>query len=208
MTDAGGAHASGPWVDLRFRVEGGPLPLDHRRGLARAVAACLPWLEQQPDVAIRLEHLSLGAGGCWLVSQRTRLLLRLPAKRTDDAKRLAGSTLPLGDGPLRVGQPGLRDLRPWGTLFAQLVVSEGRDELHFMEHVAAELTRLNIGGRPICGRMQASVIDDLKGFSLMVDGLGAEQARRLMACGLGPHRHLGCGLFVPHKSAAAVGSPD
>jgi len=41
----------------------------------------------------------------------------------------------------------------------------------------------------------------------MVDQLSAAQALRLMEHGLGAHRRLGCGLFVPHRSAAAVGAP-
>jgi len=43
-------------------------------------------------------------------------------------------------------------------------------------------------------------------FSLMLHALPEEQSLRLQRCGLGPHRLLGCGIFVPHKSAAAVGS--
>jgi CRISPR/Cas system CSM-associated protein Csm4 (group 5 of RAMP superfamily) len=39
----------------------------------------------------------------------------------------------------------------------------------------------------------------------MLDGLEPEDALRLQASGIGPDRSLGCGLLVPHKSAAAVG---
>jgi hypothetical protein len=46
----------------------------------------------------------------------------------------------------------------------------------------------------------------LQGFSLMLDGLSAAHALRLLETGMGPHRLLGCGVFVPHKSAAAVGT--
>ena len=42
-------------------------------------------------------------------------------------------------------------------------------------------------------------------FSMMLHALVPEQSLRLQQHGLGPHRLLGCGLFVPHKSAAAVG---
>jgi len=47
----------------------------------------------------------------------------------------------------------------------------------------------------------------LRGYSLMLDGLSAADSLRLQETGIGRHRRLGCGVFVPHKSAAAVGSP-
>ena len=58
------------------------------------------------------------------------------------------------------------------------------------------------------GRVLAIETERLHGYSLMLDGLSAEGALRLLDAGLGPHRRLGCGLFVPHKSAAAVGAPS
>ena len=42
----------------------------------------------------------------------------------------------------------------------------------------------------------------------MLDHLDRGDARRILDTGLGPHRLWGCGVFVPHKSAAAVGAPD
>jgi CRISPR-associated protein Cas6 len=88
-----------------------------------------------------------------------------------------------------------------------VAADEGVDELAFLQVVQAELAALGIAGRPICGRLQAMEADRLHGYSLMLDGLSAEGALRLLEAGLGPHRRLGCGLFVPHKSAAAVGAP-
>jgi hypothetical protein len=41
----------------------------------------------------------------------------------------------------------------------------------------------------------------------MLDGLNAAHSLRVLEAGLGPHRRLGCGLFVPHKSSVAVGTP-
>jgi hypothetical protein len=41
----------------------------------------------------------------------------------------------------------------------------------------------------------------------MLDGLVADQSLIVLEAGLGAHRRLGCGLFVGHKSAAAVGTP-
>ena len=60
----------------------------------------------------------------------------------------------------------------------------------------------------MCGRQQALAngANPSVGYSLMLDGLSPAHAQQLMEQGLGPHRLWGCGLFIPHKSAAAVGS--
>jgi hypothetical protein len=44
------------------------------------------------------------------------------------------------------------------------------------------------------------------GYSLMLDGLSPAASLRVLESGLGRHRRLGCGVFVPHKSSAAVGA--
>ena len=44
-----------------------------------------------------------------------------------------------------------------------------------------------------------------RGFSLMIAGLDAPTSLRLQHRGIGGERGRGCGIFVPHKSVAAVG---
>jgi hypothetical protein len=46
----------------------------------------------------------------------------------------------------------------------------------------------------------------IAGFSLMLHGLSVADSLRVQRAGIGPHRLLGCGIFVPHRSAAAVGA--
>jgi CRISPR-associated protein Cas6 len=87
------------------------------------------------------------------------------------------------------------------------VASAAADEAGFMHEVEAELQQLGVPCRPICGRQQTLEAGTLQGFSLMLDGLSAAAALQLLQRGLGLHRRLGCGLFVPHRSAAAVGTP-
>jgi hypothetical protein len=65
-----------------------------------------------------------------------------------------------------------------------------------------------VRAQPVCGRWQSLERGRLVGCSLMLSGLDREQSLRVLRHGLGGHRRLGCGLFVPHKSAAAVGMPD
>jgi hypothetical protein len=78
----------------------------------------------------------------------------------------------------------------------------------FLRAARAELDALGVPCRAICGRHQVTEAQALQGYSLMLDGLSAAGALCVLQAGLGRHRRLGCGIFVPHKSAAAVGTPS
>ena len=193
-------------IDLAFALQGRTLPADHRSRIAAAVAALLPWLAAAPGAGLHRLKLAQGSGQV-LLSPRTRLVLRVPEERADDARALEGRTLDIGGHALQVGRAQARELLPWGTLFAPLVASDDGDEQGFLQRVDAELHALGIQARAISGRAQRLEDGALQGFSLMVDGLSARAAATLLQHGLGAHRLQGCGLFVPHRSAAAVGTP-
>jgi CRISPR-associated protein Cas6 len=201
-------EARAAMVDLAFAVEGDVLPRDHRRSLADAVLRALPWLvELQPRAGVHRLNVS-GAGAAQvLLSRRTRLVLRLPRERAHEAAGLAGTHLDIGGHGLRLGEAHVRELLPWGTLYAHFVASEESDEAAFLRAVEAELESLGVRCRAICGRAQEVDAGRLHGYSVMLDGLSAADALRMQEQGLGAHRELGCGVFVPHKSAAAVGTP-
>ena len=193
-------------VDLAFTLTGLTLPHGHRQPLAAALERELPWLPQTPGAGMHRLNLSQGGDGQALLSQRTRLLLRVPRDRVADALRLQGQVIDLFGHRLQLGPAQVRELLPWGSLYAHVVASLSADEGGFMLEVEVELRRLGLRCRPICGRRQALETDDLQGYSLMLDGLSAADSLGLLQRGIGPPRRLGCGLFVPHRSAAAVGA--
>jgi len=194
-------------VDLAFALQGKTVPRDYRRPLAAALELALPWLTGAPGAGVHRLNLSPGAGEQALLAQRTRLVLRLPREGAGAARALEGQCLDLAGHPLQVGRLQTRELLPWNTLYAHLVASASADEAAFMQEVDAELQQLGVPCRPICGRHQTLEAGTLQGFGLMLDGLTAAAALQLLQLGLGRHRRLGCGLFVPHRSAAAVGTP-
>lgn len=202
-------------VDLSFEILGGELPGEHRLALAEAVAAVLPWWAEPQQPAPGLHRLNLSRGsGTALLSRRTRLALRVPRERAVDAHRLAGRRLPLGTQGLHLGEGQQRELLPWGTLYAHLViqaVAPACGEAAFQQALESELRLLGVQARAICGREQALepalAGAARRGQGVMLDGLSAADALRVMDHGIGPHRAWGCGIFVPHKSAAAVGAP-
>lgn len=196
-------------VDLAFALHGRTLERDHRRALADALVGQLDWLGDEPRAGVHRLNLSAGGDDAALLSRRTRLTLRIPRARAAQAAVLSGRTLKVQGHVLTLGETQLRELLPWGTLYAHLVAAdEGHDEAAFLERLHAELRGRGIACRVICGRRQALDHGALNGFGVMLDHLDRADARRILDTGLGPHRLWGCGVFVPHKSAAAVGAPD
>ena len=59
----------------------------------------------------------------------------------------------------------------------------------------------------ICGLAQRGPQGELRGYSVMIDRLSADDSLAVQRHGVGAGRRLGYGVFVPHKSAAAVGAP-
>jgi CRISPR-associated protein Cas6 len=195
-------------VDVAFLLQGQTLALarDHRHALAAALTQALPWLAAVPGAGVHWLNVSAGGGARALLSQRTRLSLRLPRDRVPDAAALSGQTLQVAGTALPLGAAQVRELLPHGSLYAHLVAAPSDDELAFLHAVQTETAALGITCRAICGRHQRVEAGTLQGYSLMLDGLSPAHALRLLQTGIGPHRLLGCGLFVPHKSAAAVGT--
>jgi CRISPR-associated protein Cas6 len=150
------------------------------------------------------------AGGRLAVNRRSRLMLRLPATRVRDALALCGAAIQIEDAALAVGRAMTRALIPHGTLYAHRVAAVEDDELAFMKAVASGMEQLAIRGDFICGKRSSVRSDagEVAGFSLMLTGLRPAESVRVQTAGLGPHRKLGFGIFVPHRSTAAVGSDE
>ncbi|HEX6363477.1 MAG TPA: type I-MYXAN CRISPR-associated protein Cas6/Cmx6 [Albitalea sp.] len=195
-------------VDVAFPLAGTTLPRDHRRLLADALDASLPWLAATPGAGVHRIKVVEGDAATALVSRRSRLVVRAPRARAGVLGALAGEALAVGGHRVRLGAPDVRELLAHRTLYAEFVVAPADDELAFLEGVERELAALGVTCGRVCGRPRA--IDGgsgpLAGFSLMLDALSPADSMRILEQGIGAHRRLGCGLFVPHRSAAAVGA--
>ena len=193
-------------VDVIFPVDGKFLPRDHAQMLHLAVCAQWPQLLDEAGAGIHAIKLVTGTGAQAMLSRRARLLLRMsqqPAKVLLDTQ---GIDLQIDGQMIRLGPPHARALQPHTTLYAYRVAAANADEPAFMAGIASELAAMGVRGEQVCGkhqhmRLDAGAVDT---FSLMLHGLAPEHSLRLQQQGLGPHRLFGCGLFIPHKSAAAV----
>ena len=203
-------------ADLSFRIRCTSLPTDHSWALYRALCEVLPWLADEKQAAVH-RIFDAASGNGWLrsdddfmqLSRRTRLYLRLPKSRFDDAFALCGRTLNVGGFSLTVGDAKVRALTAWHTLFARSVVCESDDEETFSRAVSDSLAAINI--RPpkmLCGIRHsfcnAESGAEIYARSVLLADLELEESIRLQQTGLGENRLLGCGIFLPHKSIGAV----
>jgi len=198
---------SAAMVDVAIPLRGRSLPRDHAEALAEALCRVLPWLAAEPTAGIHPVKVVPGEGTEGLLSGRARLLMRLPREREGDLAPLAGCSVTVGRCELVLGAPKAFDLLPHGTLYAPMVAAEGNDEAAFMQGVMTQLKALGVEAHCICGkaRLMHHQGASIAGFSLMLHGLKPAHSLLIQQAGLGPHRSLGCGIFVPHRSAAAVG---
>jgi CRISPR-associated protein Cas6 len=194
-------------LDFAFAVAGDVIDRDHAAALYRALAALLPWLEDEPLAGVHpMRGLTPSTAGM-LVGGRTRIVLRIPEHRAEACATLQGADLRI-PAPLHIGAASRRELLAYPVLHSRLVITGAQDEAQFVRDVDAGLAELGIDCETIVGRRGELAADSQHrwvGYSLMLHGLSAEHSLRAQERGLGLHRKLGCGLFVPHKSVAAVG---
>lgn len=208
-------------VDLVFDMTCRCLPVDHALVLSQALQQALPWFEQEPRAGLHLIHGAESGNGWYrpqeqgsllYLSRRTKLTLRLPKHRIEEARSLTGTTLELGGYPLTVGKASEKPLRPMPVLFARHVLAESeQNEDTFLDSVVEQLQPMGIHCRKaLCGKTSRFKWLDKELFtrSLMIADLTPPDSLALQEQGLGKGRKMGCGLFVPHKDIKPVNPDD
>jgi CRISPR-associated protein Cas6 len=200
MNTVGGAV-----VDLVFGITGTVLPADYELGLWRELVRCLPWLESTPGAGLHLLRTSPGGEGAVLLARRAKLVLRLPTSSVGDAMKLTGCTLNVGPG-IAVGPANEKVLRPWATLHAFRVASQAASETEFGDEVELWLATRGIRCGIITGRRRRLRAGEreIHGWSVVLHDVADADSLCVQREGMGGERALGWGIFVPHKSIAAV----
>lgn len=193
-------------VDVVFPVTGSTLARDHAQALQDALSGQWPWLQSEAQAGIHAIKLVAGTQPQAMLSNRAKLLLRVPTQRAPELLATSAIELMVAGHPMNLGAPHTRELQPHATLYAYHVAASNADEAAFMAEVTEELSDMGIGGERVCGKRQQLLVAGgvLTTFSLMLHALAPEHSLRVQYLGIGPHRLLGCGIFIPHKSAAAV----
>ncbi len=205
-------------VDLLFKISCKTLPLDHGYALSQQIQHYLPWLADEPKAAIHQIHVAESANG-WMrpddpesevlcVSRRTKMSLRLPSSRLDDAKALMGKTLDIDGHELTVGDFTTKKLSKLTTIFARYVDTGGlEDENQFLESMAQQLGDKGIRiKKMMSGRLLTHRTDqgDILTRKLMLSDLEVKESFLLQEQGIGDKQLLGMGIFMPHKGIDAV----
>jgi CRISPR-associated protein Cas6 len=207
-------------VDLYYKIDCKQIPTMHAWELSQALLEVFPWLIEEPEMAIQQIHGATTGNG-WErpsddeimhLSKRTRMHLRVPKHRVDDALLLTGKALDIAGYTVNVGEALVKKLSPISTLFARyVVVPEVLDENDFIEWVVNEFKRRDIKLRKVlCGISHTICTPDrsIETRSLMVADLDKVTSVALQEQGVGSERHLGCGVFLPHKGVKAVGETE
>jgi CRISPR-associated protein Cas6 len=209
-------------VDVSFAIRCPTIPLDHAHALSTELLELLPWLAEENGAGVHLIHGAASGNGWYRpedatsevlhLSRRTRMRLRVPAHRLEEARRLSGRRLDISGHSLEIGKSDVHLLSSLPTLFARYVVTqEDAGEEQFLSAAMAELQGLGIDCRKmLCGITHTLAFPDRPVYtrSLMVADLEPEQSVELQQAGLGEGREFGCGLFIPHKGIKPVKDTD
>jgi len=210
-------------VDLAYSIDCRSVPLEHGHTLSEAILEILPWLADEEFASIHQIH-GAESGNGWMrpdnaenevlyLSRRTRMVIRVPRHRIEDAKQLSGTELDVGGHSLKVGESTIRKLVALTTVFSRYIVcDETQTETEFEKEVISSLLQnADVRVRKmLCGRTHAISMPDRKLFtrSIMLADLSPAEAVRLQQQGLGKHQKLGCGIFLPHKGIPDLSAED
>ncbi|MCB1788578.1 MAG: type I-MYXAN CRISPR-associated protein Cas6/Cmx6 [Gammaproteobacteria bacterium] len=208
-------------IDLVFDIECRELPVDHAYDLSAAIAEHLPELGADHRIAVHNIHLA-GSQNGWerpdpklgqklILSRRTKLTLRVTKDRRQDVEdALRGARLDVAGCSLTVGRAKTKMLSSQGTVFSRSVVlepGEDTDENAFLQRIVSSLAERGIRvKKALCGKTSemSGPNGPILTRSIMIADLTADEAVRLQQEGIGPLRHMGCGIFLPHKGIDAV----
>ena len=208
-------------VDLSFEIQCRELPVDHAHQLSTALKAFLPLLADDERLGVHTVHVA-GSQNGWerpdpalgqrlILSRRTKLSLRVPKEHLGQVQdALDGAELDIAGCNLKIGKSKQKMLSTQGTLFARYVVlesGEDDDENAFLQRIVSLLAARDIRvTKALCGKtaVVAGPNGPVQTRSLMIAGLSREESVRLQQEGVGPLRHMGCGIFIPHKGIDPV----
>ena len=205
-------------VDVVFGITCRVLPVDHANALSKALRRELAWLDDEPNAAVHTIHVAASGNGWYRPdtpdqmlhpSRRTKLSLRIPKHRIDDVKSLTGKTIDIDGNELTIKEMAQKKLSDITTIFSRcIVVESAKDEMEFLSEIMTSLQEMGIKPKKmLCGKEDKLRVDkgELVTRSLMIADLTIEESLLLQQQGLGTHRLMGCGIFLPHKDISEIG---
>lgn len=200
--------------DAVFTIRAKVLPMDHAYLLSQTLLKHLPWLV---EVNAGIFDISVADGNGWeqgesgfyYPSKRSKLSIRMPQEKLESAQILVGKTLDLGEYNIDI----VKSLKPKLMSDMQIVFSrhvacdESVSEEQFLQTAFAQLQALGIQPKKMMAGLQKSISTPngvIHTRSLMIANLRKAESVALQEQGIGEHRLLGCGLFLPQKGIESV----
>lgn len=208
-------------VDVIFNIQCRTLPIDHAYALSQALQKALPWFNAEPVAGLHLIHGAESGNGWYrpeetddimYLSQRTKLMLRLPRHSITPAQLLTGLTLNVAGHPLKIGKLTVKPLSKTAVLFARyLLADSAQTEEAFLEQTIKQIQALGVQcHKALCGKTHQFKTPTTPLFtrSLMLAELSAPDSILLQEQGIGNGKKMGFGLFIPHKDIKPVNQDE
>ncbi|MFP4123371.1 MAG: type I-MYXAN CRISPR-associated protein Cas6/Cmx6 [Coleofasciculus sp.] len=194
------------FVNLSFSIQGQMLPADHGFGLFSALSKLCAAIHQQNEIQILTIPGIPDRQGKIALTDRSRLLIRLPITKIPSVYAIAGKRVHIGNHPIQIGIPRIEPLSAKSIVRSRIVTIKGYTEPEsFLQAAQRQLNRLGVSGevriplhRDQTPKRKAIKIqqDTIVGFTTEVSHLSEEDSLTLQRWGLGGRRHMGCGVFL------------
>lgn len=193
-------------VDIAFTIAGENLPPGFEWPLYREVARLVPWILKTPRAGILPVRGPRTPEGGVMITNRSRLVVRLPRDRVCSSSAMERKTIAVGGRTVTLGEGSFRKHQAAATLYSPRVTTGEADEVRFLALIEEELAVLGVNGRLICGRRVEIELEEgrVPAFPVAVHGLREADSLLLQRTGLGRGQPVGCGLLVPHKTITAA----
>ncbi|MBY0451042.1 MAG: type I-MYXAN CRISPR-associated protein Cas6/Cmx6 [Cyanobacteria bacterium] len=195
-------------IELNFPVFGKTLPVQHGYLLYSAICHQVSAAHKIDFQLGTIVGVPDGQGHIHL-QEGTSLYIRVETQWIPQFLTLAGKTLALNGHEIRLGIPRPFLLKPASSLYSRLVAIKGFTEVEpFQEALQRQLSKLNIQAQVIIpvdkeekpSRKVLKIKDKIiVGFSVLIEGLSAEDSIKLQTLGLGGRRKMGAGVMFPAK---------
>ena len=211
-------------IDLAYDIRCKSLPISHAWQLSSEVLKFLPWINDYPGAGIHQIHVAESNNG-WMrpaddeinallyPSRRTKMTIRIPHEKLQDAKKLEGKILDIDGHLITVGKAKTKAFTNASVIFSRYVISEkDESENQFLERMAKEikdLTGFSVK-KMLCGKSHyiKKPTETLATRHLMIADLDSDTSIKIQQLGLGKGREIGCGIFLPHKGIKSLNSSE